>query len=404
MIHKAVFKSFKALADVAFQPGQLAVLVGRNGSGKTSVLDGLYALCQLGAPHAQEATFACHRVGAVFRRERDPRRLVSGGQSGSMMLRVEASGERTLELVAHVSTDGDDVGFEVTFSASDTAPRALNLTPSGKDMDAYFRDLSKLQLGRVLLLRLDAAELAKSSYVSSALPRVGYSGYGLPSVLSYLAGNDRAALDAILADLRSIVPEALQIRMPPAEIRVDEWESFRLDNEVIRRRVERPVFGNALEVEIRGSGWVPADLLSEGTLLTLGLLTVLHAPTCPSLVLLDDIDRALHPRAQLELVARLRDVLARKLHVQLVCTSHSPYLLDALEASEVHVMKLDTQGRAACKPLVLHPDWSDWKGTMTPGEFWSEVGEDWLFRSSPSSVVGQVQPHGITSQKLSANS
>ncbi len=41
---------------------------------------------------------------------------------------------------------------------------------------------------------------------------------------------------------------------------------------------------------------VPATNLSEGTLLVLGLLAVLHSPSRPKVILLDDIEKGLHPR------------------------------------------------------------------------------------------------------------
>jgi len=48
MIHRAKFENFKALRDVEITfDAPLTVLVGPNGSGKTSVLQGMHALAQL---------------------------------------------------------------------------------------------------------------------------------------------------------------------------------------------------------------------------------------------------------------------------------------------------------------------------------------------------------------------
>jgi len=53
-------------------------------------------------------------------------------------------------------------------------------------------------------------------------------------------------------------------------------------------------------------------------------------------------------------------------------TPHS-YLVDEFDADEVAVY--DGESVAA---LSDHPEWSKWRETMDPGEFWSFVGEDWV--------------------------
>lgn len=57
-----------------------------------------------------------------------------------------------------------------------------------------------------------------------------------------------------------------------------------------------------VEVDFEGAGWTPAALLSDGTLLAMGLLAKLHDPGRPRLLLLDDIERGLHIETQAALV------------------------------------------------------------------------------------------------------
>jgi predicted ATPase len=95
-------------------------------------------------------------------------------------------------------------------------------------------------------------------------------------------------------------------------------------------------------------------------------------------LLLDDIDKALHPRAQHELVEQLRKVLEMDPELQIIATSHSPYLLDHFKAEDVLVTALRPDGSTACAPLTAHPDFNRWKGTTQPGELWSFLGDDWV--------------------------
>ncbi len=67
--------------------------------------------------------------------------------------------------------------------------------------------------------------------------------------------------------------------------------------------------------------------------------------------------------------------------MQIVATSHSPYLLDHLAPEEVRLTVLDDQGAVVAGRLDEHPEFEKWKETMAPGEFWSMVGEKWLLEA-----------------------
>src|SRR5262249_14259695 len=133
----------------------------------------------------------------------------------------------------------------------------------------------------------------------------------------------------------------------------------------------------ALLFDTVGGDSLPARQVSEGTLLVLGLLAALYAPDRAELVLLDDLDRGLHPTAQKELIALLRGLLQTKPDLQIVATTHSPYLLNWLEPSEVRMTYL-VEGFTACGPLTDHPKFEKWKDEISPGEMWSMFGEKWL--------------------------
>ncbi len=119
-------------------------------------------------------------------------------------------------------------------------------------------------------------------------------------------------------------------------------------------------------------------MISEGTLLILGILTFFMRPNPPQIFLIDDIDHGLHPRAQRDLVNTLREFLNKNPELQIIATSHSPYLLDCLEPSEVRLTTLLDDGSTACARLDEHPEFEKWKDEMAPGEMWSLFGEKWV--------------------------
>lgn len=128
---------------------------------------------------------------------------------------------------------------------------------------------------------------------------------------------------------------------------------------------------------INGKG-LKAHQVSEGTLLTLGMLTAIHGVNKPGILLLDDLDRALHPKAQRELIDLLRGVQKTNPEIQIVGSTHSPYLLGQMEPNEVQVTSLRDDGSTACEPLTHHPKFGTWKDEFHPGEMWSLFGEKWV--------------------------
>ena len=64
--------------------------------------------------------------------------------------------------------------------------------------------------------------------------------------------------------------------------------------------------------------------------------------------------------------------------IQIVGSTHSPYLLGRMEPREVQVTYLRDDGSTACEPLTHHPKFSKWKDEFHPGEMWSLFGEKWV--------------------------
>jgi predicted ATPase len=168
--------------------------------------------------------------------------------------------------------------------------------------------------------------------------------------------NDPDTWHRLQADLRRIIPTISRLR---------HTRSFQ----------NQPT---TLLFDTVGADSLLANQVSEGTLLVLGLLTALYSPDRPSLLLLDDLDRGLHPKAQKELIGLLRELLGTNPELQIVASTHSPYMLDWLEPGEVRMTILNDKGATVCAPLTDHPKFDRWKDEMAPGEMWSVFGENWL--------------------------
>ena len=178
--------------------------------------------------------------------------------------------------------------------------------------------------------------------------------------------------------LRAVIPSVERIRLERAPVTRSELQQITINGRTTTSPVEREYVGHRIVFDMRGAPGLPAHAASEGTLITLGILTAIISRTGPHLVLLDDLERAIHPRAIADLVAQLRQLLASFPDLQIVATSHSPYLIDHLAPEEVRLMITDEGGSVVCARLSDHPELDRWQAFMRAGEIWSMVGEEWV--------------------------
>ena len=61
----------------------------------------------------------------------------------------------------------------------------------------------------------------------------------------------------------------------------------------------------------------------------------------------------------------------------------------------MRVTGLRDDGSAICARLEDHPEVERWREAMTPGEFWSHVGDDWV-KKLTKPLLEQPQPAAVT--------
>ncbi|MFN8825581.1 MAG: AAA family ATPase [Planctomycetota bacterium] len=379
MITKVHFQGFKLLRDVEFELGRFNVLVGENGTGKSSVLEGLHYLLQLAAPKTSFDSGPKGRLQAFFRGLREPKALTSRPDGTRFHLSVATSEVRAYSVTwqADPGPARSDLSMSLERLGPGEGRYEADFTQPNWYDDSLLAKLAPLHLSSVVRLRLDATQLANDHYSDDQNPRVEYDGTGLASVLQELQNARDGRFDKIEADLQKVVPAARRIRTTRAKIVRREKIKITVDGQDSWSDQEKTYIGAGIEVEWGNVGWVPARHLSEGTLLALGLCTVLHHRP-PSLILLDDLDKALHPKAQRELVQLLKQVLASNPQLQILATTHSPFVVDEFAPEDVLVVASVDGTSSHVRRLSDHPKWSDKKGYLETGEFWSAVGERWV--------------------------
>jgi predicted ATPase len=291
------FKNFKALRSAAVQLEPFNLVIGPNGSGKTSLIQAvlrLRTLAALPAAHTHEL--------------KNPR---AGGPEIEFRFRPPFDGLRVISACAHdelvcdtlvVHHPPGDAGEELWEKL-----RARLLTMRGFLLDHYAMAMPAK--------RDERRELASN------------------------AGN----LAAVLAEWRERTPETLARLEAEFHRIVPEFKG--LDFRDVGERVE-------LLARVNGDR-VPANSLSQGTLYLLAILALAFAPEPPAVVCLEEADRGVHPRMLREIRDALyrlsypHDIAETRAPVQVITTTHSPYLLDLFKDHPEEVVLANKHGRAA---------------------------------------------------------
>lgn len=391
MINRVQFENFKSLHDVTLHLGRLTALVGANGCGKSSVLQGMHLLSLTGvkSPTDRATAEPWGRFASIYGDPQAAQRLIYHGRAGTMVLGMRHSDGDELR-VTYVPHDLDNYrsGFHVEVNPEPPLRCSQPpLTPAGhlsRTMESWDRIQATLDHQRVqkfastAYLRLDAGKMVRTTIAEDEIPRMESEGSGLASALAWMKGAAEDELAQITADLRSVVAGVTRIRTYRERVTNRRMEKMNIDGQPLWRPVDETAIGDRFAVEFDDGFEVPADFLSEGTVLALGLFAKLREPGRPRLFLLDDIDRGLHLGAQVKLVNVLRELMKLDSELQIVCTTHSPYLLDLFDPNEVRVLALDAERRTHARALTEHPDFGKWKfGTQT-GELWAALGDEWV--------------------------
>jgi predicted ATPase len=375
MIRKVSFRNFKAYRSLDMDLEPFTVLVGPNASGKTTLLEGLLLATDIASREREPLQpYSESREGLLTRGASPPVEITIKGDWGEAKAEIllrghpkKAQGTNKEQWAFHVGGKLDE---------RDVSPV---LGPSG------FMKLRDV-LRATAVLRFEPRRLAEPSYSEEEVPRVGSDGAGLASVLAHLKLTDDDQFNTIENLLRQIVPTVQRIRVERAAVEQTALRKLTLDEQQLKMPETRTLWGNRILFDMVGAKGVPADTAGEGTLMALGLLAVVKGPSRPKLILLDDIELALHPMAQGKLIQVLRALQGQDPELQIVATSHSPFILNHLDPREVRMTFLAENGIAHCEKLTAHPEFEKWKDLMSPGEFWSTVGESWLEKAGETSA------------------
>ena len=370
--HELSIQGFRRLDDVQLPLRDLSVMIGANGTGKTSILDVLSLLAKSAQGKLSESISDLAGLSSVltYDRAEELHLAISMTVSGyeplkySLKLKPQAvayviNEERLSQQrhghqspFLHIDSHGPDIKYYELDQKNLLRPNweqkpfetSLSQVPKMFQQPEDFRNrLSSSTFYHVLNVDPRSPVRLPQPLQPATLP--GRNGEELVSCLFYLRETKRDRFDAIEDTLRAAFPRFDRLEFPP-------------------------VAAGTLALAWRETGFskpLYMHQLSEGTLRFLWLATLLQSPGLTALTLLDEPEVSLHP----ELLSILADMLREASNrTQIVVATHSDRLIRFLQPKEIVIMDADESGMSTLK-WADELDLEAWLKDYSLDELWS---------------------------------
>jgi predicted ATPase len=184
-------------------------------------------------------------------------------------------------------------------------------------------------------------------YSSNVGTQLNEDGSNIAEYLLEIRNLDQSAFNGIVETLKYVLPYAQDFQ-PSLVSGLDQMLYVRMKE---------------------GKFTVPSWLLSTGTLRLIGIIALLRHPEPPPLIILEELENSLDPRTLNLIVDEIRNALEEG-RTQIIATTHSPYLLDLLDLSQIVLVE-----RAGGQPpTFIRPDeksLKEWTQKFSPGQLYT---------------------------------
>lgn len=366
---KISVKGFRRLCNIELELRPLTVLIGANGTGKTSLLDvfSLLANSAQGALSKTISDFSGLPALITYDRAKDLSVELSMGVHGQApldyLLRLKPQGtayviaeenlsqQQITNKFVHIASQGPHVeyfdlssGVKVrpTWEHNPLETSLYQVPKTYREPEDFRRKLASSTFYHVLNVEPRSPVRLPQPMRPASLP--GKDGEDLVSCLFYLREADRDRFEAIEDSLRAALPAFERLDFPPvaAGTLAMTWRD---------KNLSKPLYMHQL---------------SEGMLRFLWLATLLGSPGLTALTVLDEPEVSLHPELLSLLAGLLREAANR---TQLVVATHSDRLVRFLKPAEVVVIDSADDGMAQLT-WADRMDLDEWLAEYTLDEIW----------------------------------
>lgn len=288
MITKIHYKNFKALRDATLPLERFTLIVGANGTGKTTAVQAL----------------------ELFR---NPRIFLYGDVVSTGVSKNDNLEDIEKNVGIEVFVGKHNVSLLWKYQLDNLEQRGEQVwyQDDGNKLTDVSREFFLILLKNFKVFSFDSNKIAEpvATVKDVSLER---DGAGLAGILLQIQNSEHEIFDELNSELQRWFPEFDRITF---EFPEDNKVSFQLRTALGKHKIK-------------------AKDLSDGTLLALAFLTIAYLPNPPEIVAFEEPERGIHPRL-LRNIQEAMDRLAypenfgeKRKPIQVIATTHSPYLLD----------------------------------------------------------------------------
>lgn len=352
MIGKMHIENFKCFKDFDIELGPFNVLVGPNDSGKTAFLD---AIRLMGAVRkVNERVEAGEIIAAAPGLTLGKACVWQENPEARICMKADGlPSDEGLKGVGYVVVSADGNAFGFSLDSDFLGRRRGGSDEQAKWLVNTFRKCSYYSFS--------ARSLREPSPVKATL---AVDGEGFPTYLDNMSRRHRSRFLKLLERFQSKFPVYTDILLDTTVRKRMNWEKDRSER--------KDCF--TLAFRLQGGAELSAAAVSDGLILWLAFTALAENPEPPSLLLVEEPENGVHYSSLKDAVEALKK-LADEDGVQVILTTHSPYLLDLVEPEEVRVFSKDEEGAVHASNLSDHPEVGKMKKHFMTGEIWTELGE-----------------------------
>lgn len=347
MITELRLQNWKSFSDARLYIDPITIIIGTNASGKSNIFDALKLLCALASP-ADVADIAKDVRGGA-------EGIIRRGQTDCTLTAVMDTGKATEQLTYTVTLGLDNLknicinSERLILSNSSTkkdltlierkeidennpSTVSVNLYTEGKPRSQKFPNKSSIlsQIEYVNCNRKikDAAETVSGNFknirLSNPIPERMRDFAPLSKNIAEDASNLAGYLANLDAETQSRTYDAIMkylSPLPDKDIKSIRAEKVPLTDMAMLFCTEEWQEGIVQNQSARG--------MSDGTLRFAGIIATLVTAKSNSLVLLEELDKGVHPSRAKNLVTMLREI-GRQKQLDIICTTHNATFVDEL--------------------------------------------------------------------------
>ena len=347
MIEKLTLKNWKSYGDAFLYVEPLTIIIGFNASGKSNVLDALSFLSDLAKGMS---------VGDATKKIRGGEEWILRNGTSTTTLGIDVyDDEKECTYSYEIEIGRNDAVFEIRSerlvkqskknslvlldtaegNGSDNTRLSLTSYTGNKDKRRelnVFREIMSLQQLVSLDIQKDVRdgvlcviEHLKNIFVLNPIPSLMRNYVPVQKELKEDASNIAGVIAGIGEEARGALLKRIGglVRNLPErdieEIWTDTVGMFGRDAMLYCK--EKWTDSTELTLDARG--------MSDGTLRFVAIVTALLTLPERTLLLIEEVDNGLHPSRSEELVRALKSLGAER-NIDVLCTTHNPYLVDAL--------------------------------------------------------------------------